>query len=559
MRRGHLLSLVLAGLPACADSSTEFWQPKSVLLPMVALDDRIAYVDKTSTATLLDPGSSSLSPDLVAVGKNPLNAAKHTGSNRLLVVSGGDRGSATEDPVKPQMAVVDPASTEDPGLVPLDSRFDGLAQSAEGHYAALYHTTSNQDANDGALFNPNDLVILDFSDNPKGMPKITPRSIRSMGGVPSSPTGAPIKFSPVYNFQAGPRRLAVVLSLNYVTIFDLQNSDRTEISVPLCPSSITCNYSVNQVVFDPGNFNIYIRAEGAKDIFQVALTDLELAKPTAGGNDFRASLSMLAVGSSATDMSLYGSGKDARLAVAAPDSKSLVIIDPSTSRSVTVALGVPASTIVPFTAPGPDPSNPSLRNQALLVDTRSGSASVVFADLESVETSGGLSLSPFSIRGSADRVLSLADQGMAILLYRQSYGGAALSVVNLLNRSFFDFNSAAGLGTTWNIELRSTGPSRLWSVDSPDTGTPSSSGIHYMDLAASNSQTHPTVWLDQAIVSITALAKPSSDNRRYLVLESSDPNTYGNLTFLDADNPERATARSARGFLFADYLGRTAP
>lgn len=558
MRRGHLLALVLAGLPACADSSTEFWQPKNVLLPMVALDDRIAYVEQTTaTAYLIDPGSATLSPTLVAVGKNPLTAAKHSGSNRLLVVSGGDRGSATTEPVDAQVAIVDPVSTEPPGSVTLGSRFDGLAQSSDGQYVVLYHTTSAQDANDGALFNPNDLVILEFPAS--GLPKATPKSIRSMGGVPTSPNGSPIHFSPITNFQAGPRRLAVVLSQNYVTIFDLNNLSRAEISVPLCPSSGTCNYSVSQVVFDPDNLNIYIRAEGAKDIFQVTFTDLGPTGVTTGGNDFRASLSMLAVGGTATDMSLYGMGKDARLAALVPAIKSLVLIDPSTSRSVSVMLGTPASTIVPFVAPGADPNDASPRNQALLVDTQSGVASVVFADLESVETSGGLSLTTSSIRGGVERVLPMADQGMALLLYRQSYGGAALSVVNLVNRSFFDFNSASGLGNAWNIELRSTGPSRLWSVDSPEEGAAANSGIHYMDLSVSNSQTHPTVWLDQGISSITALAKPSSDLHRYLVLENADPNAYGNLTVLDADNPERATARSARGFLFTNYLGRTAP
>jgi hypothetical protein len=68
-----------------------------------------------------------------------------------------------------------------------------------------------------------------------------------------------------------------------------------------------------------------------------------------------------------------------------------------------------------------------------------------------------------------------------------------------------------------------------------------------------------TIWLDQTITSINALASPGSDGRRYLVLEQVDPNAYGNLTFLDADNPDRATARTAYGFLFTDYLGRNQP
>jgi hypothetical protein len=558
MRRGFYLALALAGLPACSDSSTTFWQPKNETLPLVALDDRVVYVEKTTaTAYLLDPGSPSLTPSLVPVGKNPLKAVKHNGSNRLLVVSGGDRGSATTEPVPAQLAIVDPVSTAASGSVPLTSRFDGLAQSDEGKLAVLYHTTSTQDANDGALFNPNDLVVLDFSSS--GVPAATPKSIRSMGGVPSCPSGSPIRFSPEYTFQGGPRRLAVVLSQNYVTIFALKNLTRSEISVPLCPTTGSCNYSVKQVVFDPGNLNIYVMAEGAKDIFQVALTDLGPSGASTGGNDFLASLSMLAVGAPATDMVLYGTGKDARLAVLAPDNRSLVIIDPSTSRSVTATLEISATTIVPFTVPSTDVSHPGPRQKALLVDTRNRSSSVVFADLESVETAGDQAHSAFPIRGSVSSVIPMVTQGMAILLYDRSSGGAALSVVNLSDGSFFDFNSASGLGNTSNIELRSNGPSRLWSVDSPDQGESSNSGIHVMDLLASGSQTKPTVWLDQSISSITVLAKASSDTRRYLVLENPDPNAYGNLTLLDADNPERATARSARGFLLTDYLGRTVP
>ena len=559
MRRGLLvLALALVGVSACSDSDTTFWQPNHVLLPMVALDDRIAYVEKTSaTAFLLDPGSSSLEPTLIPVGAHPVAAAKHTGSNRLLVVSGGDRGSTSSEPVNPQLTLVDPVSSAAPQTLPLASRFDGLAQSADGQYVFLYHTTSNQDANDGALFNPNDLVVLAF-ETPGGMPKATPKSIRSMGGVPSSPSGSPIQFSPTYNFQAGPRRLAVVLSQNYVTIFDLVNLDRGEISVPLCSASGACNISVNQVVFDPDNLNIYVRSEGAKDIYQVTLTDLGPGSLGKGENDFRASLSMLAVGAAATDMSLYGSGKAARLAVVAPDNRNLVIIDPNTSRSVTAALAIPARRLVPFMAPSLDANNPTPMNKALLLDTQRGSSSVVFANLGAVESSGDQAHEAFSIRGSVRDVLALPEQGMAILLYSQSSGGAALSVVDLVNQSFFDFNSARGLGDTWNIELRGSGPSRLWSVDSPDDGK-SNSGIHFMDLSASASQAHPTVWLDQGIGSITALPKPSSDGRRYLVLENPDPNVFGNLTFLDADKPERATARGARGFLFTNYLGRTVP
>jgi hypothetical protein len=540
MRRGFLALSLLASLPACSDSSTEFWLPKNDLMPMVALDNRVAFVEKTSsTAFLLDPGDASLTPKLMSVGKRPVTATKHTGSNRLLVVSAGDRGSAAKQPISPQLVVVDPTA-EAPLSHDLESRFDGLAQSEEGRFAILYHTSSTQDANDGALFNPNDLVVADFSDARTADPTLTPKSIRSLGGVP-----ADIRFSPDYSFpSAGLHRLAVVLSQNYVTLFDLYNLAHTEISIPLCAATSSCSYKVEDIVFDPSNLSMYVRVAGAKDIFQITLTDTDAA-------DFRASLSMLAVGASAADMALYGTGKDARLAVLAPDTKSLVIIDPTTSRSTVVSMAISANKIVPF----------DTGSRGMLVDLKQGSSSVLFADFGVVETAGGLPLSQYSIRGAAAAVVPLIKQGIAVLLFGQSAGSAVLSVVSLAEKpSFFDFNSSSALGAPY-LEVRNQGlASRLWSVDSPEGGLPAAnSGLHYLDLLAGASQTHPTIWLDQTITSITALAQASSDGRRYLVLQQSDPDGYGNLTFIDADTPDRTNARTAYGFLFANYLGRKQP
>jgi hypothetical protein len=62
------------------------------------------------------------------------------------------------------------------------------------------------------------------------------------------------------------------------------------------------------------------------------------------------------------------------------------------------------------------------------------------------------------------------------------------------------------------------------------------------------------VSLDQAIVSIDPLAAPSADGHRYLVLGHDDPRAVGNVTVLDADTPDRATARTAYGFLLTDYF-----
>jgi hypothetical protein len=547
MRRGFLALSVLASLPACSDSSTEFWQPVSDLMSMVALDDRVAFVERTSaTAFLLDPGDASLKPRLVSVGQRPVKAVKHTGSNRLLVVSAGDRGSSSKPPVSPQLRVVDPsAPTPEPPLShELENRFDDLEQSSDGRFAILYHKSSSQDANDGALFNPNDLAVADFSEAHTAEPTLTPKSIRSLGGVPDN-----ILFSPEYGFpSAGLHRFAVVLSQNYLTLVDLYDVSHTEISIPLCPSTSSCSYKVEDMVFDPSNLGMYVRVTGTKDqtgvkdIFQITLTDT-------GAGDFRASLSMLAVGAAPADMVLYGVAKQARLAVVAPDTKALVIIDPNTSSSVSVSMAIPANTIVPFDG----------GSRAMLVDLGRGSTSVLFADFGVVQTAGGLPLSQYSIRGAATKVDPLISQGIALLWFGKSAGSAVLSVVSLTQPpSFFDYSSSSALGTP-TLEVRDLA-SRLWSVDSPSDGLPApNSGLHYLDVVAGASQNHPTtIWLDQTIRSLTALAKPSSDGKRYLVL-GHDLDNYGNLTFVDANSPDRATARTAYGFLLTDYLGRTQP
>ncbi len=565
MRRGLvLLSSLLAG-PACSDSSTEFWLARNELLPMVALDGdatsgaSLAFVDKaSSTAFLLDPADPALRPKLVPVGKRPVTAVRHTGSNRLMVLTTGENGSASKAATPPQLVIVDPSAPDNGDSHDLAVGFDGLAQSEDGKFAVLYHDPDSKAAVGSGLFNPNEMVVVDFSANLAGPPIVTPKSIRSLGNVPSS-----VRFSPSYS-KRGEHRLAVVLSQSYLTLFDLLNLTQSEISLPLCLTGSSCNYQVDDVVFDPSSFKLYVRATGAKDIYQVSLTESET--PDANAKfALSASLSMLAVGASATDMVLFGADKDARLAVVAPSAKSLVIIDPNTSNSASVALAIPAAKIVPFVTPSVDAGSKP-KNQALLLDDQSSSYSALFADFGSAEATSGTSVRQYSISGSVTAVIpvstysasSSAAPNVAILLFGRSSGGTVMSVVNMDTRSFFDFSSSTALTSSYLEVRQAAAMGRLWSLISPDDGTSAfNSGIYYRDVPSSVGSLTPTVWLDQTIASITPLS--DADGVRYLVLGHNDPTGYGNLTLLDARAPDRATARTAYGFLFTDYLGRNQP
>ena len=554
-RRFLALSLLLLPFASCSNGSTEFWLPRNNLLPMVALDDHVAFVETNSqTAFVLDPADAAFTPRRVPVGKAPVAALKRNGYNKLLVLSLGDPGSADIPAVAADLRIIDANPAIDPVTYSLTGRFDGLAQSDDGRFLVLYHSPSGQSQSGGALFNPNEMTLVDFTPQATPLvPTLTGKSIRSLGGVPSD-----IVFSPAYTFNNGRQRsLAVVLSQNYVTILDLDNPNNNEISVPLCPTSTGCTLIPVQVLFDPAHLKMYVRANGSKDIFQITLTDIANAvpPPTPPSNDFVASLSMLSAGANPADMVLFGTGANTRIAVASADTKSLIIIDPTNSHSTTIATSIPANQIIPFTIPGLQPTDPP-KQQALLVDRALGSTSVLFADLEQVETTGGLSIKDFPLGAAAGEVHALVDQHIVVLVAGRFSSSAALTVVDLDTRSF----SAIGAGSVLSVPTFETNnparQSRLWSVDQ---GT----GLSYLDLVA-RPPNEPRLstgetWLDQNIASIVPLAKPSIGGTRYLVVSHVDPTAIGNLTVLDADHPDRAKARTAHGFLLTNYLEREQP
>jgi hypothetical protein len=504
MRRRFLaLSFLLLPLPACNDAIPNDPTPNN-LLPTVALADRVAYVEQSShTAFILDPAGKPLVPRMVSVGKAPVAAVKRNGLNQLLVLSQGDPGSAQKTPVAAQLEVIDADASVIPVTYTLDSQFDGLAQSADGRFVLLYHGASTQISNNTALFNPNELAIVDLTLPPSAATASTlanpyAKSIRSLGGVPTG-----VVFSPNFTFASKARSLAVILAQNYVTIVDLGNPDRTEITVPLSTDSST--FSPEQVLFDAVHSNIYVRADGSNDIFQIALTDLGAAAPAPPNNDFRASLSMLAAGTNPSDMALYGTGDATRLAVVAPGSQTFVIINPTTSSTTSVPTAIQVNRMVVFDAGSPSAPNQSAE-QALLVDVNAngGSTSVLFADLQSIESAGSLALLSYPIGGSVASVVPMVDQGIVVVTYPQ-YSSNALAVLDLARRTLSPI-AGSPLG---GVAIDFSAPSRLWSIDSQQQN-----GLCYLNLVARAGQASlstGTTWLDQNIVGIIPLGQASSD------------------------------------------------
>ena len=280
MRRALLLSLLLAPHVGCDDSNPKFWQKPSDLLPLVALDDRVAYVERNSQmAFLLNPADPSLKPAMVGVGTAPVLAVKRNGANKMIVLSRGDSGSSTARAISPQLQVIDGATAAST-TYPLVGRYDGLTQSSDGRFAVLYHASSKS-TSDSGLFNPNEMTIVDFNTpSPTADATLTPKSIRSLGGSPQR-----IEFSTLSTFPSGKQRHTFRCDDKRRKL-DLAHPTEDEISVPLCAQSTNCTFDTQQILFEDTQdaqskkINVYVRASNASDIFQVAVA--ESPDPTSG-------------------------------------------------------------------------------------------------------------------------------------------------------------------------------------------------------------------------------------------------------------------------------------
>jgi hypothetical protein len=541
MKRTYLLSIPL--VLACQQTSDTSLATSRSFLPMAALDNRVAYVDNTSgSAFLLDPADPALRPRILPTGKSPIVAEKRSGANQLLVLTHGVEGEVNVEAEPARLFVIDPASSDAPTSYDLPGRYDQLAQSDDGAFAVLYYSSSSSAANGYMLYNPNDLAVVTFASG-----TIRSRPIRSLGSAPSS-----VSFSPPGSMLFGsPRNLAVILAANYVTLLDLDNADHKEITLPLAPNGQQ-TVTPLQVLFDMAGAAIYVRADGSNDIFQVSLAPGAPADEATSTtkNDFHVSLSLLGAGSKPMDMAMFDAADGSvRLAVAAPDARQLVILDPKTGNATSVSTGVPVNQILKFN--GRSPKSPDLEDRAMLWG--SGATTLVFADLQDVETTKALAIESWSTSAPVSQVTSLPGN-IALLSPKggTSYGSVSLSVVNLADRTIEPIGSG---GTLADVTVETAAPSRLW-------GTDGGNRLEYLDLVDhGQGRLFPgEVILDQPITSISPLAAPSVvDRKRYLVLEMEYPTKVGYVTVLDADQPNRKGARSVYGFLLTDYLERGQP
>jgi hypothetical protein len=210
------------------------------------------------------------------------------------------------------------------------------------------------------------------------------------------------------------------------------------------------------------------------------------------------------------------------------------VIDPVTRRATTFTLGAPTERILLYQ--GASPADPRKRPRALLIGP--GNGQIGFLDLDGLEDLRGRDFEPRTMAGQASAFVPLLDRGLLVALHNGGgpSGNVGLSVIDL------DHRTIAPLVSESLTAILPGGPDELWLQ--PQAGF----RVGRLGLTQLQAQ---EVRLDRPVTRILPLVA-SASGQRFVVIEH--PEDGGAITVLDADKPERKTARALAGFLYTDLL-----
>jgi hypothetical protein len=518
---GWVAGLSVALASACGGQDKRVGMAVGRPMDVTSITDHVVFIDHArSEAVLLDVSQNSppAGPSIVPLVTSPtLFEARRGHPDQLLVLSAGHIDDGLAPFENPGLTIVD-AHGKNRTFPPYTSAYDGLAQSDDGATALLYFKESTV-SHDSALFNPNEVALVDLE---KGdAPELLPT--RTLGGTIQGVAFSP----PAFAIDGSPRRLTVTLFDTYLNIIDLDHIDLPQFSLPLgcvevsgrpCPKISEIHLA--QILFSDAEPKMYVRATGSNDIFVVTLS------PRAGDatkNDFYPSVNQVGAGTGPKDMALFDDQGKHRLLVASPGSSEVVVID-SNNRATNVPLGSPADHIYLFQ--GPSPTDAVTATRALV--SQAGTSVVTFLNLTKLTDGGMDTVESHSISETYQDPIPFGDH--TVILRHTNTG---LSVLDLWERTV-----GVIAGPNLNDAVADEAVQKLWLKDNDR--------VAYLDLGK---DAHPNELRVDA--PIDALVTVPSAAPKVVVTHR---NPMGWATVLDAKDPAIGTAYSMRGFFFDGAL-----
>jgi hypothetical protein len=317
----------------CGDRNAG-WDTTPEVHHVVALSGSFAVVDESVHVVSffgVDSGTA-LTTRRAGTGYSVAEAKASPGGDRLYVLAQGVRPRLKPEDDAPAVWVYD--GTGGGGLLKkygLDAPLNGLTVDPEGQFVVV-HPSGDADA---FLENPNELVIIDVGkDAGPGNPVV--RTLRSYGGTPKRLT-----FTKKLALPGGERRLLVVETESEVSLLDLYNLDRPEVTVLLNSADGKTSVSPSALLVDDGDpartddTRVAIRTNEA-GLFLLTLVPVPEGKVVP--NDFEIVVNIIGLNTTPSDFAFVETDKGRRIAVLEPSQNRASLVDPDTTVVTPVPL-----------------------------------------------------------------------------------------------------------------------------------------------------------------------------------------------------------------------------
>jgi len=525
--------LLLVLLSGCRTDRLDVYRAPPSYLPTVELNDSLAYVSSTFEETTFVSWDDEAGEPVLAtlpVGRKPVTALASRDRERLFVIChGAAEGEVRQSEVEEEsLHVLDPGTGETSVYV-IGSPFTALAESESGRYAILFFDR------DVAGTNPNLFAVVDTTE-PASETNPEIRSIRTLGSIPLSVIIAEgIAVTSGSGVQE--KDLALILSRSYITLFDLENLSREEITVPLViPEAGIDVIPIEEDVIissDPAGLNsrIILRSDNSSDIFSITFVGLAPGGPLE--NDYRVSLNQLSVDvnphDAPSDMEVFMDEGRQLVLVTTVTSDSFAIVDPETTMVTSISVEYDIENSLVF----------DRGRQAILYTM--GQRMGYFVDLTDIEDDRERSLREFPFGGRLSSFVRVPQKDYVVMMLQEEprklfildLVGQQMDLVNLYDSSLTTQFIMYPEGD--HIMMSAAGKEEVWFIE---------------DMSSFQIE---RVILDYPVQDVYLLDASSGNGKVVLDHDARE----GFLTFLDMNEPKRSGAVSIRGFLLEGVLNLT--
>lgn len=526
MKRLSRFGFLALGLVACG-GRPDHWDTKvSLPLQNVGLSGSVAIIDPELNRALMLTATTDrrLGFTSLGVGKNPVTIQPSLDKNTLFVLSKGVQPRRNPEDERPSLTVIDG------GIQPrVNARFSltdpltGLAIDPLGEWVVVY------DAG-GIVVNPNELIFVRA-----GEPDTDPvsKTIRSFGGRPQRLTFTSELAVP----NGAPRRFVIVETEQDVTLIDLSDLSRDEVTLILPKTPVGATGKPAEVAFhdgepdDPSDAHIAIRLANDSNVM---LVDLATPDPTESDKAFKPTVNVADVGGVPSAIAFVQTDGGTRLAALVPQKSSAALVDPATVVSEIVDFPKPYSRMTRVTD---DVSvKPTQSDVALLwSDSTPG---IAFWSLGKTSGKPFRSVDDYDIGISVSSVKNVPGELHAHLKILESVSATEFFVLDLDKRQSFPMlTEASGFELTVSPD-----GDRAWALR---TGTTELASIDLSNL-------HPTsIQLERDVLKVWDIERKDG-GRAAISLHASDHGDHSSLgaTVLDALDPDTADSRFYDGLIF---------